>query len=80
MMLIVKTVILCHRGLYHFSRMPMGLSDISMLFQGTMDVILKGLICFSFMLHTDDVDCEDRVCVPLWAVPLQSHAHGPIQY
>ena len=46
---------LCHWGIYHFWRMPMGVSYASQLFQRVMAVTLKGIIGIHIILYIDDI-------------------------
>lgn len=50
-----KTAFVCHRGLFHWTRLPMGLCNASQLFQRAMEVVLKGLIGNICMLYIDDI-------------------------
>ena len=50
-----KTAFVCHAGLYQWTRMPMGLSNASQLFQRAMEVVFKGLIGRICMLYIDDI-------------------------
>ena len=50
----------CHRGLNHFWRMPIGLCNASQLFQRVIEVALKGLIGVSIMLRKDDIVSYSR--------------------
>ena len=50
-----KTAFVCHRGLFHWTRLPMGLANASQMFQRAMEVVLKGLIGTICMLYIDDI-------------------------
>jgi len=50
-----KTAFVCHRGLFEWTRLPMGLCNASQLFQRAMEVVLKGLIGNVCMLYIDDI-------------------------
>ena len=48
----MKRTFVCHRGLFHFQRMPMGLSNTSQLFQRAMAVALAGLIGDDVLMYS----------------------------
>ena len=50
-----KTAFVCHRGLFQWTRLAMGLANASQAFQRAMEVVLKGLIGSICMLYIDDV-------------------------
>ena len=50
-----KTAFVCHRGQFHWARLPMGLSNASSFFQRAMEVVFKGLIGNICMLYIDDI-------------------------
>ena len=50
-----KTAFVCHRGLFECTRMPMGLSNASQMFQRAMEVVLKGLIGTICLIYIDDI-------------------------
>ena len=55
-----KTAFVCHRGLYEWTRLPMGLCNASQGFQRAMEVVLKGLIGKTCLLYIDDVVVYSR--------------------
>ena len=55
-----KTAFVCHRGLFHWTRLPMGLCNASQLFQRAMEVVFKGLIGRICMLYIDDIVCYSK--------------------
>ena len=50
-----KTAFTCHRGIFEFTHLSMGLSNSSAAFQRAMEVVLKGLIGKIAMLYIDDI-------------------------
>ena len=50
-----KSAFCSHRGLFHWTRMPMGLSNASQMFQRAMEIVFKGLIGTICMLYIDDI-------------------------
>ena len=50
-----KTAFVCHRGLFEWTRLAMGLANASQAFQRAMEVVLKGLIGSICMLYIDDI-------------------------
>ena len=48
-----KTAFVCHRGLFQWTRLPMGLANASQLFQRAMEIVFKGLIGNMCMLYID---------------------------
>lgn len=50
-----KTAFVCHRGLFQWTRLPMGLCNASQLFQRAMEIVLKGLIGTVCMIYIDDI-------------------------
>ena len=55
-----KTAFICHRGLFHWTRLAMGLANASAAFQRAMEKVLKGLIGQICMLYIDDVVIYSR--------------------
>jgi hypothetical protein len=50
-----KTAFVFHRGLFQWTRLPMGLCNATQAFQRAMEVILKGLIGTICLLYVDDI-------------------------
>ena len=50
-----KTAFVCHRGLFEWTRLPMGLSNASQMFERVMEIVLKGLIGTICLLYIDDI-------------------------
>jgi hypothetical protein len=50
-----KTAFVCHRGLFEWTRLPMGLCNATAAFQRAMEVILKGLIGTICLIYVDDI-------------------------
>jgi hypothetical protein len=50
-----KTAFVCHRGLFHWTRLPMGLCNATQAFQRAMEIVLKGLIGTCCLLYIDDI-------------------------
>ena len=50
-----KTGFVCHRGLFHFKRMPFGLSNAPATFQRLMNHVLASYIGKSVMVYLDDI-------------------------
>ena len=44
---IAKTAFACHRGLFEFNVMPLGLTNAPAIFQGLMHRVLEGLSDFA---------------------------------
>ena len=51
-----KTAFITKYGLFHFLRMPFGLSNAPATFQRTMNLVLSGLIWVSVIVYLDDVN------------------------
>ena len=51
-----KTAFITKYGLFHFLRMPFGLSNAPATFQHTMNLVLSGLIWVSVIIYLDDVN------------------------
>ena len=51
-----KTAFITKYSLFHFLRMPFGLSNAPATFQRTMNVVLSGLMCVSVIVYLDDVN------------------------
>jgi ribA/ribD-fused uncharacterized protein len=50
-----KTAFICHRGLFEYNVMPMGLCNAPATFQRMMQLILSGLILETCLCYLDDV-------------------------
>ena len=55
-----KTAFTCHRGIFEFTRLSMGLSNSSAAFQRAMEVVLKGLLGDICMVYIDDIIIHSR--------------------
>ena len=51
-----KTAFITKYGLFHFLRMPFGLSNAPATFQRTMNLVLSGLIWVNVIVYLDDVN------------------------
>ena len=58
-----KTAFICHKGLYHWTRLPMGLANASALFQRAMGIVFKGLLRKIAMLNIDTFQRSETI---LW--------------
>ena len=56
-----KTAFITKYGLFHFLRMPFGLSNAPATFQRTMNLVLSGLICVNVIVYLDDVNVIGRM-------------------
>jgi len=50
-----KTAFVCHKGAYHYKRMPFGLTNTPATFQRALDIILSGVKWQSCVVYLDDV-------------------------
>jgi transposase InsO family protein len=50
-----KLAFVCHKGLFHFTRMPFGVCNAPSVFQRTMDEILAGLKWVICLVYIDDI-------------------------
>ena len=75
-----KTAFICHKSLYEFNVLPMGLSNSPSIFQRTMEKVLKGLIGVICMVYLDDIvvfsDCEKTHVKNLQTVFDRLNQHG----
>ena len=55
-----KTAFITKYGLFHFLRMPFGLSNAPATFQRTMNLVLSGLIWVNVIVYLDDVNVIGR--------------------
>ena len=55
-----KTAFITKYGLFHFLRMPFGLSNAPATFQRTMNLVLSGLIWVNVIFYLDDVNVISR--------------------
>ena len=55
-----KTAFITKYGLFHFLRMPFGLSNAPATFQRTMNLVLSGLIWVNVIVYLDDVNVISR--------------------
>ena len=55
-----KTAFITKYGLFHFLRMPFGLSNAPATFQRTMNLVLFGLIWVNVIVYLDDVNVIGR--------------------
>jgi len=50
-----KTAFVCHKGAYHYKRMPFGLTNTPATFQRALEIILSGFKWQSCLGHLDDI-------------------------
>lgn len=50
-----KTAFICHKGLYEWTRMPMGLKNSPSTFQRVMNFVLSGLSWYNCLIYIDDL-------------------------
>ena len=55
-----KTAFITKYGLFHFLRMPFGLSNAPATFQRTMNLVLSGLIWVNVIVYLDDMNVSPR--------------------